>query len=1238
VSLIVEAKNDGPGVIANILLKNSCPTGSSYNGSFSLIGTYDEIAESWSISSLNANESTSLVLRCYIPDTLLGRTLSSTLVKTSSIPSIGSSSSSVMSAKMTIVPNVANISTTLSVNKNHPLAGEQLVFKIKILNNGPDLASSVTGNYACPQGTTYLGHQLSGGVSYSSASGNLIAGDIGNGAAVELSLKCLVNIGTTTISQTITKASTTSLDNSTSGDGLSLNTSLHAQCSGSYGSLTKYNAIGDGLTTSSAYEIGNADQLIDLQKNGSDDFDKKFILCGNLNFSGKSWTAPIGSSSTPFKGEFNGNNKIISQLVSSDGLFGSVKNTTIKNLQISSSTINCSDDNCGFFVKILTGESASTLSNLQTSADSTLSSSYTMSGGIFGKIISAPIVTLSNLTNRAVLYSTSMNSGGRADSYLGGIGGGIFNSGVNATALTNSANLSGDGNYIGGIFSYVSLGRPSSFSTLNNSGNITLTQLATARSKYGGVFGELDVLAGGGVVTVSDSVSSGSFTAAAIPSIAGVGGFVGYLSGEDASNYVVIDNSSVTADAVISNTTANASSYTGGFVGVFGVFSTQTDASIIKNSTSSATVRGSNYAGGFVGVMQASTQIQNCTSYGNVSSNTSYVGGFAGRVDHFSKISNSQTYASTVSGSSAVGGFVGHMASYTILVLSTAEITGSTVNSVNVSAYSGYAAGFAGFVSDKAKITNSTTTLTGLSSQTGTYTGGFIGVYDGQDKPQARLHISNCQVNAAGVTMSYPADGINYVGGFIGRIYRGGSYIENASTNLNVSGTGNIGGFVGAIDGNTNDLSNIAEIYNSQATGHVTCSGSYCGGFVGSASMAKIEGSSATGNVTGGVSYHGGFAGQLTDASQVISSSATGNVASTGTLVGGFVGNLANGADVTDSKVVSTFVKGKSTGGFIGQILCSTMSAVSEGECKVLRNYAKITEVGDFDNGNTATSTASGFIGSIRTGANGSKTTIQDNFSKVTNIKTLTYGGGFAGLIIFSGTTTTTTEEVILSRNFVAGGTLQMALNAPANFFGGFIGYVSSGTSANKGKLTVEDNYTSVAMDATKMLTTPSDFGAGGFIGYNSAFGDVIFRRNYTTTPMVKGNTFIKRIGGFAGMIYAGSLGYTEPIFQDNFTAVTTLSQAMTSADFFVGIKTGTPVLTNNYYSSAASCTAPGVCNGSVGGTPIVLSTLYNTTVVAPLSSWDFTNVWQARVGAFPSLRCSTSGTGSFCTEWNSNQ
>ena len=123
------------------------------------------------------------------------------------------------------------------------------------------------------------------------------------------------------------------------------------------------------VTTGIAYDT-LAEALV------AENFGHTIKLLKDVDLSG-GWS-PVGSTAAPYYGIFDGNNKVISNLTLDDasakkiGLFGSIKNSTIKNLSIVGATVSGSEN-----VGILSGESLGNLIVENVNIDDTSSVSAT---------------------------------------------------------------------------------------------------------------------------------------------------------------------------------------------------------------------------------------------------------------------------------------------------------------------------------------------------------------------------------------------------------------------------------------------------------------------------------------------------------------------------------------------------------------------------------------------------------------------------------------------------------------------------------------------------------------------------------------------------------------------------------------------------------------------------------------------------------------------------------------------
>ena len=167
--------------------------------------------------------------------------------------------------------------------------------------------------------------------------------------------------------------------------------------------------------------------------------------------------SPIGTSSTPFKGTFDGNGYtirglyVVSQSGTDVGLFGCIKKATIKNVTLANSYISGTGrvgGICGFAndSSVITGcTNRAYVSGLQ------------IVGGICGE--AADYSTISACSNENAVSSTTTAEGGYTATV--GVGGicGVVSSDADSTAVQTSYNLStvsSSGGNVGGIAGYAS--------------------------------------------------------------------------------------------------------------------------------------------------------------------------------------------------------------------------------------------------------------------------------------------------------------------------------------------------------------------------------------------------------------------------------------------------------------------------------------------------------------------------------------------------------------------------------------------------------------------------------------------------------------------------------------------------------------------------------------------------------------------------------------------------------------
>jgi len=879
---------------------------------------------------------------------------------------------------------------------------------------------------------------------------------------------------------------------------------------------------------------------------------------------------PIGNSTTPFTGTFEGLGHTISNITTSTyflagsyiGLFGAIgANGLVQNFTLSIAAGGL--DHIGG----LAGSNAGTINNVTVtsslSTDTNQGSVYNI-GGLVG--YNSGTINNSQASNTAgysgnnvgglVGYNTgTINAssasgvvGGAAGGYLGGLVGyntGTINSG------SASVNVSGaTGGNAGGLVGYntgtiVSGSASGSVSGGDNIGglvgasttaitNASATGNVSGGNNVGGLVGSTTASVSGssasGIVTGGDyvgglvglttsSVASSHATTGSVSGVDYVGGLVGSgataITSSSASDNVTASGGTGYVGGLIGNSagTIDSSSATGnvassgGYVG--GLAGSGTTS--ISNSSATGNVTGGDYVGGLVGNNSGSISSSHAT--GSVGGAGSYVGGLAGSNIGGTISSSFTTGTGTVSGVVDVGGLVGNN-------------TGSILSGTATGTVSGHnsTGGLVGNNSGSISAGSSS----GSVSASGAYgfdTGGLVGTNSGtiNSSSFATGNVTSTNSNVGGlvgnntgtITPAYATgsvSGSNYVGGLIGYNHSAIT-IDSSHHTGNVTGTGfNVGGLMGK---------STSAVTNSYATGNVTSSGSFVGGLIGYTTNTITSGT-ASGSV-GGNNDVGGLVGY--NSSSITSSSASGNVSGTGNNIGGLVGYNIGGTISTSFTSGSGLVSGvNNIGGLVGY------------------NTGTI-------NPSNATGNVSGssYVGGL-VGYNNSAILIDNCHATGNATGTGNYIGGLIGKSVSDVNNSSATGNVTNSGNYV----------------GGLIGltYASVNSSSATGNVTNSGKY------------------VGGLVGYT--YGT-------NTSGTASGS-----VGGASAIYVGGLVGYNT----SNITASTASGSVSGSsyAGGLVGKNTGT--ISNAY--STGNVTATSEVGGLVGyNTGILSNAFYNINQVS---------------------------------------
>jgi hypothetical protein len=179
-----------------------------------------------------------------------------------------------------------------------------------------------------------------------------------------------------------------------------------------------------------------------------------------------------------------------------------------------------------------------------------------------------------------------------------------------------------------------------------------------------------------------------------------------------------------------------------------------------------------------------------------------------------------------------------------------------------------------------------------------------------------------------------------------------------------------------------------------------------------------------------------------------------------------------------------------------------------------------------------------------------------------------------------------------------------LSISASGQFIGGMIG--SSALTS------VVDSYTTGTISTS--LTGSSNY-IGGLVGHQGGGNEGIVGTSYSTMTVTGADMYVQ---GLSDGCLLDPPWYNCP---HNFFAGSVTGAAAAPGNYSIS-PLGYSNMDSSYYSSASSCTntgSGGAC-GSFGSGSVTATDLYDKTK-APISNWDFVNVWQENAGAFPTLR-----------------
>ena len=636
--------------------------------------------------------------------------------------------------------------------------------------------------------------------------------------------------------------------------------------------------------------------------------------------------SPIGSSSIPFGGTYDGDEYTISSLTinrsSQDlvGLFGKVEDATLTDIGLVSATIT-GQDSVGALAGTVSGNSIIT-GNYSTGSIS----GDDLIGGLIGSLTSAD-----NFSNN---YSSAIVTG---DNDIGGLIGESWTKIAGSYATGNVTGESSVGGLVGDVES----------DTVSNSyatGNVSATSssaggligISYGYTEYSYATGDVSSTGNGyvgGLVgeiyegEVNESFATGNVTS----TDERTGGLVGYSEGSISNSY---------ASGNVTGTTE-----------VGGLLGNNTDISSVSNSYAFGLVNGTSNVGAFLGLNDGlisggywNDEINGQGSGIGTDNNSQTVTGLS--VTEMRAETNFSAFDFTNTWSIDEGNSFPYLQNVVPAVLPGTGTLSTTPSGEGTTASPYLISSLAElyWLSTNSSVWDSTFQQTADidASETvslndslgfspiGNLSDPFQGFYDGNGYSITGLSINRDTTDNVGLfgylvgsgtilnvnLESITITGNDFVGGLIGQNTASVDSLSGNSISGSVTGRNQVGGLIGSNVGGT-------QILNNSSSAIVNASGDQAGGLIGENHNAGISDSYATGDVTG-VNDVGGLIGEFTDA--VSLSYATGNVTGSGDNVGGLIGYYSGSSLNNVFATGNVTGSGTYTGGLLGYGATSPIS------------------------------------------------------------------------------------------------------------------------------------------------------------------------------------------------------------------------------------------------------------------------------------------------------------------------
>ncbi|MEJ8802336.1 T9SS type A sorting domain-containing protein [Pontibacter sp. H249] len=185
VTYTITARNLGPNDATNVAITDVLPSGLTFVSATTASGSYSTTNGVWTVGNLTNGATATLILKAKT-NRLGAITTTATLNNRAGFQLDENSANNSSSNTINVIPS-ADVAITNSVNNTTPSQNQDIIYTIRVTNNGPNNATNVVVDDPIPAGLTITGYNITAG-SIDVANGSWIVGTIANGTSQTLTL------------------------------------------------------------------------------------------------------------------------------------------------------------------------------------------------------------------------------------------------------------------------------------------------------------------------------------------------------------------------------------------------------------------------------------------------------------------------------------------------------------------------------------------------------------------------------------------------------------------------------------------------------------------------------------------------------------------------------------------------------------------------------------------------------------------------------------------------------------------------------------------------------------------------------------------------------------------------------------------------------------------------------------------------------------------------------------------